>query len=102
MTVLAAAESVPDVSALAQYGPGGACALVFATACIYLFKALMKTLDLERARGDRLEAENRKLNEAIHERYVPAATSMLAEATRLAALNAETTRVLQERRSGDR
>lgn len=99
---MAAAEGgIPDVSALAQYGPGGIVAVVFATACIYLFKALMKTLDLERARGDRLESENRELTKVIYEKFVPAATSMQTEATRLAQLTAETTRVL-ERRSGDR
>lgn len=102
MTTLlaAAAEGVPDVSVLAQYGPGGAVAAVFAAACIYLFKALMKTLDVERARGDRLETQNAELNKAIHEKYIPATTSMLAEAAKLAQVTAETTRVLDRR--GDR
>lgn len=97
---LAAAEPVPDVSALAQYGPGGAVAAVFAAATVYLFKAMMKTLDLERARGDRLEAENRDLNKAIHERYIPTIQSAITEAAKLAAITAETTRVLNSR--GDR
>jgi hypothetical protein len=97
----AAGEVVPDMSSFAQWGPfGGIVSVVVAFAWV-LFKALMKTLDVERARADRLESDCRELNRAIHEKYIPATTSMLAEATRLAQVTAETTRVLQDRR-GDR
>lgn len=100
--ILLAVGEMPDMSSFAQWGPfGGIVGVVVAFAWV-LFKALMKTLDLERARADRLESLNNELNKTIHEKYIPATASMLAEAAKLAQVTAETTRVLQDRRGGDR
>lgn len=101
MILAVGADAVPDVSVLAQYGPGGALAAVFATVSFYLFKALLKTLDLEREQNKELRTENRELDREMREKYIPGAMSMLAEAAKLAQVTAETTRVLQDRR-GDR
>lgn len=102
MLILAAAGDMPDMSSFSQWGPfGGIVGLVVAFAWV-LFKALMRTLDLEREQNKELRTENRELNREISEKYVPASMSMLAEATKLAQVTAETTRVLQARRGGER
>lgn len=68
------AQTAPDVSALAQYGPGGALAAVVIVASWYLLR-------IERARGDRLEAANAELNKAIREQIVPSTTEAVSKAT---------------------
>lgn len=57
-----------------QTGSIGAIALVLLGVVRVLFARETKTLDRERERGDRLEAELRALNTSIHERYVPILT----------------------------
>lgn len=90
--ILMAAEAPgPDLSGLAQYP----LAAVFAAAGIYLFKALMKTLDLERARADRLEALNQALNTAMHDRIIPAVTASTTESAAARQATAEAIRALQ-------
>lgn len=86
----------------AQYGPATVSASVFAGVAWILFRALLDTLKRERDRGDRLETEIRELNKSIHERYIPALTTVMAEAARLTQVTADTTRALQNGRGTDR
>lgn len=88
-------SQTPDVSALAQYGPGGIVAGVALLACWYLLRAQQETLKLEREQNTELRAEIRELNKSIHDRYIPALTTAMAESARLAQIAAETTRALQ-------
>jgi len=64
---------------LVQYGALGVLALLAIVAVRVLFQRETKSLDLERARADRLEQELARLNTAVQERTVPA----LTEATRV-------------------
>lgn len=82
------AEGADQLSALTQLGVGGIIAALALIAVRVLFAREAKTLDLERARADRLEQELRRLNESIHDRYVPTltqATAAIAEALSYAA-----------------
>lgn len=66
-----------------QYSALGVIALLALGAVRVLFQRETKSLDLERARADRLEEELRKLNTAITERYVQTltqATQAISEA----------------------
>jgi hypothetical protein len=97
MLTLAAAEgALPDISSFSQWGPLGGVLGLFVWISWYLLKALTKTLDLERAENLELRNENRALNKAIHEQYVPVLTTAMAEAAKLTQVTAETARVLQE------
>lgn len=80
--VIWATETAQDIGqagsgALLQYGALGILAGLALLAVRVLFAQLAKTLDLERARADRAEAEVRALNTAIQERYL----TTLAQAT---------------------
>lgn len=71
------------VSVFVQYGALGIIALLALGAVRVLFSRETKSLDLERARADRLEAELRQLNITIRDRYVEtlsAATRAISEA----------------------
>lgn len=57
---------------LLQYGALGVLASLALLAVKVLFGRVAETLDRERARGDRLEEELRKLNQSMQERVVPA------------------------------
>lgn len=97
--LLAAAEAAaPDLSGLAQYP----IAAVFAGVSWYLFRALMETLKLERARADRLETLNQTLNTAMHDRIIPALMASTTESAAARQATAEAVRVLQTRKDTSR
>jgi hypothetical protein len=81
LTILA--QAADQTSVFIQYGAVGAIALLALGAVRVLFQRETKSLDLERERADRLEEELRRLNESIHDKYVPAlerATAAIAQA----------------------
>ncbi len=84
--VLAEAGSV-DVSVFAQYGVLG----IFAFMLVIFAKGAHQR---ERDRADRMEAENKRLNELILDRVIPA----LSSATRAAEESAELLNALQRER----
>jgi hypothetical protein len=65
------AQGAEQASVLVQYGALGVIALLALGAVRVLFQRETKSLDLERQRADRLEEQLRKLNESVHEKYVP-------------------------------
>ena len=73
---------------LIQYGALGVLCLVALGAVRVLFARETKSLDLERQRADRLEEELRKLNESIHNQYVPALTQATEAIARALKANA--------------
>lgn len=77
MPVLIAQSAAGSADVLIQYGALGVLALLALTAVRVLFQREAKSLDLERARADRLEAELRQLNASVHERYIPTLTQAL-------------------------
>lgn len=76
-----------------QYGALGAISLCAMLAVRVLFQRETKSLDLERARADRLEEELRKLNQSITEKYIP----VLERATTAIALTIEAHRNRESR-----
>jgi hypothetical protein len=81
---LAVGPTSPDLAIFAQYGVLG----VFAMGLAVFARGAVKR---EQDRGDRLEAENRRLNEAIQDRVIPA----LNNATRAAEQSTELLRDMQ-------
>jgi hypothetical protein len=69
--VVILAQGTGATEVLLQYGGLGCIALMALGAVKVLFQRETKSLDLERQRADRLEEELRRLNESIHEKYVP-------------------------------
>jgi hypothetical protein len=86
-TVLADAAGTVDYSIFAQYGVLG----IVTAGLIWFAKG---THQRERERSDRLEAENRRLNEVIQDRVIPALTS----ATRAAEESTELLNAIQRER----
>lgn len=71
MVILAQAVATGTADVFIQYSALGVIALLALGAVKVLFQRETKSLDLERQRADRLEEELRRLNESIHEKYVP-------------------------------
>lgn len=69
MLAAASAPVDPTVAVLIQYGAVGVLALAAMAAAKVLFSRMSSTLDQERQRGDRLEAELIKINETIRTSY---------------------------------
>jgi hypothetical protein len=86
--VLLAQGATGSTDVLIQYGALGLlCALALGAVRV-LFQREARTLDLERQRADRLEDELRRLNESIHNQYVPTltqATEAIARALKTSA-----------------
>lgn len=99
---VATSAEVPTFSSFDQWGPIGVAASLTAAIAWYFIRANTEALRLEREQNKELRDENRDLNKAIHEKYIPATAQMIAEAARLTQVTAETTRVLQEFARKDR
>lgn len=95
--VLADPTGAVDYSVFAQYGLLG----VVAALLLWFAKGAVQRerdgADRERARGDRLEEENRRLNTVIQDRIIPALTS----AARAAEESTELLRAIQRERELD-
>lgn len=76
---LVLAQAADTSSVFIQYGALGGVTLLALAAIRVLFLQLQKVLDLERQRGDRLEAELRELNKTAQEKYM----ATMTEATRV-------------------
>jgi len=73
--VLAAGSSPLDLTnPLIQYGAVGCLALASLFWAWTLYKSAQESVKRERERADRLEAEIQKLNNDIHEKYIPVLT----------------------------
>ncbi len=96
------ATEIPGVTTFDQWGPIGVAASLCAAIAWYFIRANTEALRLEREQNKELRSENRDLNKAIHETYIPATAQMIAEAAKLTQVTAETTRVLQEFARKDR
>lgn len=65
------AQSADVTTGFVQYGAIGLIALLALLAVRVLFQRESRTLDLERARADRLEGELRQLNEYMAREVIP-------------------------------
>jgi hypothetical protein len=78
----------PATSVLLQYGAVGAIALIALIGVRIMFGKLTEQMEREKERGDRLEQELLKLNEAVRGEYlntISRASQAITEATRAVA-----------------
>lgn len=87
MWIAADPTGTVDLSIFAQYG-------ILGILCLGLIMFAKGAYQRERDRGDRLEADNKKLNEAIQERIIP----VLLSATRAMEESAELMAAMQRER----